>query len=135
MRPRRIRHQFYLPEALSERLDALVAVPGVSKTSILTDALTAWLERRADDELEARFGRRLDRLERQLALSIELVGVFMQHQVTLAADQPPFGPEAQRVGRERFLRLLELVEERLAGAPAASVAARAARPATPRGRQ
>ncbi|WP_255254762.1 hypothetical protein [Novosphingobium sp. Chol11] len=37
------RHQFYLPDDLSVKLNALTASPGTSKTQILTDALNAWL--------------------------------------------------------------------------------------------
>ena len=40
------RHQFYLPDDLSEKLEALAAEPGSSKTAILTDAFRMWLERR-----------------------------------------------------------------------------------------
>lgn len=41
MQTRKTRHQFYLPDELSARLDAMAAQPGSSKTAILTDALTA----------------------------------------------------------------------------------------------
>lgn len=122
MRTSNIRHQFYLPKALSEKLDRLTAEPGASKTSVMSDALTAWLARQGSDELDDRFGARLDRLgreldriERKLDLIAELLGVFAQHQITLAAEHPAFGPEAQAVGRERFGRLLDLVGQRLSG--------------------
>lgn len=39
MKTRKIRHQFYLPDDLSARLDAMAAEPGSSKTAILTEAL------------------------------------------------------------------------------------------------
>ncbi|WP_052321980.1 hypothetical protein [Novosphingobium sp. MBES04] len=38
------RHQFYLPEGLSESLAKAAAGPGNSKTHILTKALAAWFE-------------------------------------------------------------------------------------------
>ena len=38
------RHQFYLPEGLSESLAKAAAEPGNSKTLILTKALAAWFE-------------------------------------------------------------------------------------------
>jgi predicted transcriptional regulator len=56
------RHQFYLPDDLSEKLEAMAKEPGSSKTAILTDALRTWFERRAANELDVRFGIRLDRI-------------------------------------------------------------------------
>jgi hypothetical protein len=114
------RHQFYLPDALSEKLEALTAAPGASKTSILTDALTAWLERKAGSELDQRFGPRLDRqsrtaerLERKVDALTEILGLFVQHQLTLVAHQPAFDPETAQLGRVRYQRFMELVERRL----------------------
>jgi hypothetical protein len=45
---------------------------------------------------------------------LEMLGVFMQHQMTLVAHRPPFDEETDRLGRKRFRRLLEVVEKRLA---------------------
>lgn len=123
MKTLKTRHQFYLPDALSEKLDALTAAPGASKTAILTDALTAWLERRAGHELDQRFGPRLDRLsrsderlERKLDAVTEILGLFVQHQLTLVAHQPPFDPDTAQLGATRYRRFMELVERRLARA-------------------
>ncbi len=121
MKTFKTRHQFYLPDALSEKLDALTASPGTSKTAILTDALNAWLERKAGNELDQRFGPRLDRLsrtderlERKIDALTEVLGVFVQHQLTLVAHQPPFDPDTAQLGLTRYRRLMELVERRLA---------------------
>ena len=48
----KIRHQLFLPKPVSDRLEALAAKPGASKSAILTDAVTAWLNRRGASELE-----------------------------------------------------------------------------------
>lgn len=130
MQTAKIRHQFYLPDELSARLDALALKPGASKTAILTDALNAWLERAALNELDTRFGPRLDRLtraaeriERKVDALTELIGVFVQHQLTLVAHQPAFDEETGRLGRERFAHLIDLVERRMtAGGIAARLA-------------
>ncbi|EIZ77983.1 CopG/DNA-binding domain-containing protein [Novosphingobium sp. Rr 2-17] len=120
MKTFKTRHQFYLPDALSQKLDALTTAPGASKTAILTDALNAWLERKAGNELDQRFGPRLDRLsrtderlERKVNALTEMLGVFVQHQLTLVAHQPPFDAETGRLGHTRYLRYLDLVERRL----------------------
>ncbi|GGC16246.1 hypothetical protein GCM10011494_38920 [Novosphingobium endophyticum] len=109
MKTRKTRHQFYLPDDLSARLGAMAAEPGSSKTAILTDALTAWFERRAAHELDARFAVRLDRqsrsaerMEEKLDFLTEALGLFVRHQLTLTAHQPTFDPETQRLGRFRY---------------------------------
>lgn len=43
-----------------------------------------------------------------------MVGVFVQHQLTLVAHQPTFDPETGRLGRERYGQLIDLVERRMA---------------------
>jgi hypothetical protein len=122
MRTAKTRHQFYLPDELSAKLDTLALKPGASKTAILTDALNAWIERAGHKELDERFGPRLDRqsrgaerIERKVEALTELVGVFVQHQLTLVAHQPPFDEETSRLGRERYTRLIDIVERRMAG--------------------
>src|SRR3546814_7848849 len=94
MKTFKTRHQFYLPDDLSAKLDALTASPGTSKTQILTDALNAWLERKGATELDQRFGPRLDRqtrtterLERKVDALTEMLGLFIRHQLTLVADR------------------------------------------------
>jgi len=124
MKTYKTRHQFYLPDDLSEKLDALAAKPGASKTSILTDALRAWLDRQGANELDQRFGARLDRqsraieqIEQQGAMLSEALGLFVQHQLTLVAHQPPFDPETARLGRTRYENFVDLVGRRIAKRP------------------
>lgn len=121
MKTSKIRHQFYLSDELSAKLDALAAKPGASKTSIMIDALQGWIERKGQHMLDERFGPRLDRqsrvserIERKLDMATELLGVFVQHQLTLVAHQPQFDVETGRLGLERYQRLLALVERRIA---------------------
>ena len=66
MKTLKTRHQFYLPDELSAKLDQLSAKPGSSKSSILTEALASWLERKAVNELDERFSPRMDRQLRVL---------------------------------------------------------------------
>lgn len=120
MRTLKTRHQFYLPDDLSDRLEDLAAQPGSSKTAILTDAFRAWLERRAGNELDERFGVRLDRfsqgherLEQKLDFLAETLGTFVQHQLTLVAHQPPFEPETGQLGLQRYRAFVEAVGRRL----------------------
>jgi hypothetical protein len=99
----------------------LAAQPGSSKTAVLTDAFRAWLERRAGNELDERFGVRLDRfsrsydrLEQKLEFVAETLGTFVQHQLTLVAHQPPFEDETGQLGLHRYRAFVEAVGRRLA---------------------
>jgi hypothetical protein len=123
------RHQFYLPDDLSEKLQAMAKEPGSSKTAILTDALRAWFERRAANELDERFGLRLDRinqanerLERKVEFVAEALGTFVQHQLTLLAHQPPFDQETGQLGLKRYRAFVEMVGRRLARPEQSSIA-------------
>jgi predicted transcriptional regulator len=114
------RHQFYLPDDLSAKLEALAREPGSSKTAIMTEAFRAWLDRRGSTELDDRFGVRLDRLGRadeQLARKLDFVaealGTFVQHQLTLVAHHPPFDTETGQLGVQRYRAFVEMVGRRL----------------------
>jgi hypothetical protein len=120
MKTFKTRHQFYLPDDLSKKLEVMAGKPGTSKTAILTDALNAWFERQGADEMDKRFGRRLDRqsraterCERKIDALTELVGVFVRHQLSSTAHQPEISPEANLLGSQRFNKLLDFVEQRL----------------------
>lgn len=122
MQTSKIRHQFYLPEALSGALEQLAAKPGSSKTAILTDALTTWLARKGSEEIDERFGPRLDRQQRIVQRSevtlnavAEMLDLFIAHQLTLSAHQPAFDKATAHLGRERYGKFLDQVARRLAG--------------------
>jgi hypothetical protein len=123
------RHQFYLPDDLSEKLEMLAAEPGSSKTAILTDALRAWLERRGANELDERFGVRLDRLSRadqrleyKLDFVAEALGAFVQHQLTMTAHQPPPEAETGQLGLQRYHKFIDFFGQRLARPDQSSIA-------------
>ncbi|AOH85275.1 CopG family transcriptional regulator [Sphingomonas panacis] len=121
MRTSKTRHQFYLPDDLSAKLDALSAKPGNSKTAILSDALRAWFDRKAVNELDDRFAPRLDRLQRlqqrsdtTLNIMAEVFDFFVQHQMTMLAHQPAFDPETAQLGLRRYRAFMDQVGRRLA---------------------
>jgi hypothetical protein len=126
----KMRHQFYLPDDLSEKLKVLAGEPGSSKTAIMTDAFRTWLDRRGATELDDRFGVRLDRLSRadeQLSRKLDFVaealGTFVQHQLTLVAHQPPFDTETGQLGRKRYQAFVDMVGRRLARADESPITA------------
>jgi hypothetical protein len=140
MKTLKTRHQFYLPDELSEKLEVLAAEPGSSKTAILTDAFRAWLERRGASELDEKFGVRLDRLSkadeqlgRKLDFVAEALGTFVQHQLTLVAHQPPFKSETGQLGLQRYRAFVETVGRRLARPDQSVIAAAIGGEASPNG--
>jgi hypothetical protein len=117
----RIRHQLFLTKDLSERLEVLASKPGASKSAILVDALTAWLNRRAASELEDKFGSRLDRMtnavgriERDGHILLETLALFVLIELTVNAPLPKGDDAARAVGRARFEEFVVRVGERLA---------------------
>lgn len=121
MAPVRTRHQLFLPRDLSERLEALAARPGASKSAILADALTAWLNRQAASELENRFSQRLDRLsmtlgriERDGHVLLESLALFIRYQLMIQAPLAEGDNAARAIGRDRFEAFIGRVGEALA---------------------
>jgi predicted transcriptional regulator len=122
MKRSRIRHQLFLDADLSERLEALAARPGASKSSILADAVVAWLNRRGAQELDERFGLRLnrigaqlDRIERDGQVLLESLALFVRYQLTVTAPLPEPDPAARAVGRDRFQAFVDQVGRQIAG--------------------
>jgi hypothetical protein len=128
MTTRKIRLQVYLDTDAAERLDTYAGKTGMSRSAIATEALREYCAGQGVLELDQLYGPRLESLDRDLAkleretaslgahteAMIELIGVFIQHQLTLVAHQPPFDEETGLLGQKRFRQLLELVERRLA---------------------
>jgi hypothetical protein len=133
MRPEKIRHQLFLPKELSDRLEAIACLPGATKSAILVDALTAWLNRRAASELEDRFGLRLDRMttslgriERDGHVLLETLALFVRYELTINAPLPEGDSAARAVGRDRFNAFVTRVGDAVASgqrtiAPPASI--------------
>src|SRR6187402_1994392 len=117
----RIRHQLFLPRALSERLEALAAKPGASKSAILADAVDAWLNRRARNELDERFGARLDRIstalgriERDSHVLLESLALFVRYELAIHAPLAADDKAGRAIARERFQIFIEQVGRQMA---------------------
>jgi predicted transcriptional regulator len=115
------RHEFNLDEDLSERLTGLATKPGGSKTAIMTDALKAYLDRRAAHELDERFRVRLDKLSLQLGrigrdqqVIAETLALLVRFQILATAPVPEADHAARAVAQERFKSFLEQVSRRVA---------------------
>lgn len=120
-RSEQVRHQLFLPRPVSDRLEALALAPGASKSKILAEALTAWLNRKGADEVEVRFAARLDRLSNQLArierdghVQLESLALFVRYMLTVNAPLPEGDEAARAIGRDRFEAFIQRVGQQLA---------------------
>lgn len=105
----KIRHQLFLPKPLSDRLEALAAKPGATKSAILEDAVTAWLNRRGASELEDRFSMRLDRLtraigrvERDSNVILETLTLFIRFELAIQTPLAENDHAGRALGAKRF---------------------------------
>ncbi len=122
MKRSKVRHQLFLDGDLSEKLEALAAKPGASKSAILADAVAAWLNRRGTHELDDRFGQRLNRISAQLnrierdgQVLLETLALFVRYQLTVTAPLPEADQAARAVGRDRFQAFVDQVGRQIAG--------------------
>src|SRR3546814_17023853 len=102
----KFRHQLFRPKPVSDRFEALAAKPGASKSAILADAVTAWLDRRGVSELEDRFAIRLDRLtkaigrvDRETYVILETLALFIRFELSIKTPLAERSEES-RVGKE-----------------------------------
>lgn len=117
----KVRHQLFLDADLSEKLETLAAKPGASKSAILADAVAAWLNRRGSNELDDRFGLRLNRISAQLnrierdqQVLLESLALFVRYQLTVTAPLPETDQAARAIGRDRFQAFVDQVGRQLA---------------------
>src|SRR5215469_306043 len=62
-----VRYQLFLSRHLSMRFDRLARAYGESKSAILSEALTAYLDRNCDEALELPLAPRVDKISKQIA--------------------------------------------------------------------
>lgn len=105
----KIRHQLFLPKAVSDQLEALAAKPGASKSAILADAVTAWLNRRGASELEEKFALRLDRMTKALGrierdghIHLETLALFVRYELAIQAPLAENDAAGRALAAKRF---------------------------------
>ena len=116
------RHHIRLDDDLTERLDALALKPGTTKTAIMSDALRAYLNRRAANEIDDLLKRRLDRmsttltrLERDVQIVMESQALFIHYQFQITSPVPEADQAAKAIGQDRFQKFIDQVGRRIAG--------------------
>lgn len=121
MKPHRIRHQFLLEPELSEKLKNLSRDPATTKSAVVAKAVQAFIEQRGENELDQRYGVRLDRLSRDLGrirrdaeTILESLALFIRFSITLHAHMPVPDRATQAVAQERFEKFVEQVGRQIA---------------------
>ncbi|MER9260409.1 CopG family transcriptional regulator [Mesorhizobium sp. M0619] len=121
MKPHRIRHQFLLEHELSEKLETLSRNPSTTKSAIVAKAVEAFIERRGENELDNRYGMRLDRLSRDLdhirtdvEVILESLALFIRFSITLHSHTPVPDRATQAIAQERFDKFVEQVGRQIA---------------------
>jgi hypothetical protein len=117
----RHRHALYLSEAMTQRLQLVAEAHRLSKSEILERALRRYLTSENNDttrdliniQQEAN-ARALRRLERDLAIVLELTATFVRYFVMITPPLPEDAHEAARaLGQLRFEQVIESVANRL----------------------
>jgi len=117
----KVRHQLFLPKPVSDRLESLAAKPGASKSAILADAVTAWLNRRGASELEDRFSHRLDRMTRALGrierdghIQLETLALFVRYELAIHAPLAENDSAGRALAAKRFEAFVTQVGRQIA---------------------
>ncbi|MCW3835055.1 CopG family transcriptional regulator [Sphingomonas canadensis] len=119
--PQKVRYQLFVPLSLSERLEALAAKPGATRSALLAQALESWLDRRGTSELDERFGVRLDRISSSLAriergqeILLESLALFIRYELAIHAPLAENDHAGRALARERFEAFVSQVGRQLA---------------------
>jgi len=112
----------YLDPAVMAQLSAYAARRNKSLSLVVEAAVASFLSPDGPDKLEAAFSRRLDRLSRQverlerdLGISIEMLALFVRFWLTVTPPAPDSAQAAaQAKGRERFENFVKSLGRRLA---------------------
>ncbi len=111
----RTRLNIFIEPEHAKRLEDFAAHRGASKSSVIAAALASFLSPDAMDQREAAIAKRLDRLSRQFdrlerdqAILIETMALYVRHYLTLALPVPEQQQEALRAqGRARYAQFIE----------------------------
>lgn len=99
----------------AQRLAALAARKGVSKSAIVAAALSSWLSPETGEQRETAMAKRLDHLSRQLerlerdqTILVETLALFVRYFLTVSTPVPEAHQEAARAqGKARFEQFVE----------------------------
>ena len=122
MKSDKIRHQLFLPKALSDRIGRIADGTGRPRSEILVEALEAFLSRRnpaANGEALtarlSRFERHVEAIRRHQGLQWEILARVMRHQMITAAALPRVDAATEAAAARAFEAAIDEIADRLAG--------------------
>lgn len=108
-----------IPRELVQRLEGVIGL-GASKSAVIVKAVSAWIDRKGDDELELRFAKRLERQDFQLSriervdnITLETLALFIEYMFTINAPIAEDDEAALAIGRDRFRAFTQRVAKQL----------------------
>ena len=129
MKSSKIRHQLFLPKALSDRVGRIAEGTGRARSEILVEALEVFLSRRNPAASEealaarlARFERHVEAIRRHQGLQWEVLARSMRHQILTAAALPRADAATETAAARAFEAVIDEIADRLAGKEAAPAA-------------
>lgn len=122
MKSDKIRHQLFLPKALSDRIGRIADGTGRPRSEILVEALESFLSHRnpaANEEALAarlsRFERHIEAVRRHQGLQWEVLARSMRHQMMTAAALPRADAATEAAAARAFEAIIDEIADRLAG--------------------
>lgn len=111
----RTRLNIFIEPEHGKRLEQIAAHKGVSKSAVIAAALASFLSPDAADQREAAVAKRLDRLSRQFdrlerdqAILIETVALYVRYFLTVSIPVPESQQDVARAqGRARYAQFIE----------------------------
>ncbi len=121
MQPKRIKHTFRLPPALSSQLADYAGRKRISQALVVETALTSFLSPDGSERIEAALSRRLDRLSRKadkldyhVEVTNEALALFVRFWLNATPALPDEAlPAAHAQGLERYDGFVEALTRRM----------------------
>jgi hypothetical protein len=116
-----IRHEVFLPTALSQRIVAMAKAQKRAKSNLLAEIIDVHLNRRWAAQPDERMFAKMDRILRlttktnnETIMISYCLSRFIRHQLIYAAALPPPGADAIAVGEKRYQQFLDTVAKLVA---------------------
>ncbi|MGE3335208.1 MAG: CopG family transcriptional regulator [Rhodospirillaceae bacterium] len=108
------RQHIYFDKDLTARLTTHSARTGASKSSVVADAVRAYLDSQGARELDDLLGMRMGRVERDINILTESFALFVRYYLTMMAPVAEADKAALAVGKERFQAFIDQVGRKIA---------------------
>jgi hypothetical protein len=116
-----IRHEVFLPAALSQRIVAMAKAQKRAKSNLLAEIIDVHMNRRWAAQPDERMFAKMDRILRlttktnnETIMISYCLSRFIRHQLIYAAALPPPGADAIAVGEKRYQQFLDTVAKLVA---------------------